>query len=173
MSLKRYSVYIETVPVAKPVLTDSLTFNNGHKYVQIDRDTGLLKSFRIDGKEYIKNGFSLTMFDDNPDPWAMGKDQLKRLGTNPESFCLSTAPSGVFSNMKSVQVIEDGEIYWTRYGRAMEYILGVDRHRPFDSPAARRLVERLSPRYLTHEFITEDRAMHADFLRRQIAALNQ
>jgi len=111
MSLKRYSVYIETVPVAKPVLTDSLTFNNGHKYVQIDRDTGLLKSFRIDGKEYIKNGFSLTMFDDNPDPWAMGKDQLKRLGTNPESFCLSTAPSGVFSNMRSVQVIEDGEIY--------------------------------------------------------------
>lgn len=111
MSLKRYSVYIETVPVAKPELTDSLIFDNGHKYVQIDKATGLLKSYRIDGTEYIRNGFRLTMFDDNPDPWAMGKDQLKRVGTDPEPFCLSAVPSGVFSNMKSIQVIEDGEIY--------------------------------------------------------------
>lgn len=111
MSLKRYSVYIETVPVAKPELTDSLIFDNGHKYVQIDKTTGLLKSYRIDGTEYIQNGFRLTMFDDNPDPWAMGKDQLKRVGTDPEPFCLSSKPSGVFDNMKSIQVIEDGEIY--------------------------------------------------------------
>ncbi len=68
--------------------------------------------------------------------------------------------------------LDRGGDYWTRYGHAMEYVLGVDRHRPFDTPAARRLLERLSPRYLTHEFITEDRAMHGDFLRRQIAALN-
>lgn len=111
MSLKRYSVYIETVPVAKPVLTDSLIFDNGRKYVEIDKATGLLKNYCINGKEYVKNGFSLTMFDDNPDPWAMGKDQLKRVGTNPEPFTLSPAPSGVFSNLKSIQVIEDGEIY--------------------------------------------------------------
>lgn len=111
MSLKRYSVYIETVPAAKPVLTDSLVFDNGHKYVEIDAHTGLLKSYRIDGTEYIQNGFSLTMFDDNPDPWAMGKDQLKRVGTDPEPFSLSATPSGVFSNLKSIQIIEDGEIY--------------------------------------------------------------
>lgn len=111
MQMKRYSVYVETVPVAKPKLTDSLVFDNGHKYVEIDKNTGLLKSYRIDGTEYIQNGFSLTMFDDNPDPWAMGKDQLKRVGTNPEPFSLSAAPSGVFSNMKGVQVIEDGDIY--------------------------------------------------------------
>lgn len=111
MSLKRYSVYIETVPVEKPVLTDSLVFDNGHKYVEIDKLTGLLKSYRIDGTEYIQNGFSLTMFDDNPDPWAMGKDQLKRVGTNPAPFSLSPAPSGVFHSMRSIQVIEDGDIY--------------------------------------------------------------
>ena len=111
LGMKRYSVYIETVPVAKPCLTDSLVFDNGHKYVEIDSNTGLLKSYRIAGKEYIQNGFSLTMFDDNPDPWAMGKDQLKHVGTNPEPFCLSASPSGVFSNMKRIQVIEDGEIY--------------------------------------------------------------
>jgi len=111
MSMKRYSVYIETVPVAKQNLTDTVIFDNGHKYVEIDKHTGLLKSYRIDGKEYVQNGFCLTMFDDNPDPWAMNKDQLKHVGTNPEPFTLSAAPSGVFSNMKSIQVIEDGDIY--------------------------------------------------------------
>lgn len=111
MSLKRYSVYVEMLPTTQQARTDALVFDNGHKYVEIDNATGLLKSYRIDGKEYIQNGFSLTMFDDNPDPWAMNADQLKRLGTNPESFCLSAVPSGVFSNMKSIQVIEDGDIY--------------------------------------------------------------
>lgn len=111
MSMKRYSVYVETVPATTPALTDSLVFDNGHKYVEIDKATGLLKSYRIDGKEYVQNGFSLTMFDDNPDPWAMGKDQLKRVGTNPEPFSLFSAPGGVFSNMRSIQVIEDGDIY--------------------------------------------------------------
>ena len=62
--------------------------------------------------------------------------------------------------------------YWTRFGHAMEYVLGVDRHRPFDSPAARRLVDRVAPGYLTHEFITETRADHEAFLRRQMAALD-
>ena len=61
--------------------------------------------------------------------------------------------------------------YRVRFGHAMEYVLGVDRHLPFDSPAARRLVDRVSPRFLTHEFITESRAEHEDFLRRQMAAL--
>ena len=111
MNMKRYSVYIETVPVVKQALTDSLIYDNGHKYVAIDTDTGLLKSFCLDGKEYLKQAFSLTMFDDNPDPWAMGKDQLERVGTNGEPFVLSISPSGVFQNMNSIQVIEDGDIY--------------------------------------------------------------
>lgn len=111
MSMKRYSVYTETVPVAKPQMTDSVIFDNGHKYVEIDKHTGLLRSYRIDDKEYVKNGFSLVAFDDNPDPWAMGKFQLERVGTNGQPFVLSENPSGVFEGMKSVQVIEDGDIY--------------------------------------------------------------
>lgn len=111
MSLKRYSVYIEKKPLDKPIFTDSFIYNNGHKYVEIDKNTGLLKSYFIDGTEYVKNGFSLTMFEDNPDPWAMGKSQLERLGTNGQPFSFSTSPSGVFEGMKSIQIIEDGEIY--------------------------------------------------------------
>jgi hypothetical protein len=33
------------------------------------------------------------------------------VGTNGEPFALSSTPSGVFQNMKNVQVIEDGDIY--------------------------------------------------------------
>ena len=63
--------------------------------------------------------------------------------------------------------LDAGGDYWTRFGHAMEYVLGVDRHLPFDSPAARRLLERVRPEYLTHEFITETRDQHAEALRRQ------
>lgn len=111
MSLKRYSVYVEKKPLDKPKFTDSFIYDNGHKYVEIDKHTGLLKSYRIDGTEYVKNGFALTMFDDNADPWAMVKEQQKRLGTNGQPFAFSDKPEGVFSGMKGIQIIEDGDIY--------------------------------------------------------------
>ena len=41
----------------------------------------------------------------------MGEDQLKRLGTNEQPFELSKNPCGVFERMKSIQIIEDGDIY--------------------------------------------------------------
>ena len=50
-------------------------------------------------------------FDDNADPWGMGEQQLLRMGKNEKAFLHSSEPSGVFKGMKSVQVIEDGEIY--------------------------------------------------------------
>lgn len=111
MSLKRYSVYVEKQPVVKSAVTDSIVFDDGHKYVEIDRGTGLLKSYRLNGKEYVKNAFALTMFNDDPDPWAMQKHQLKRLGTNGTPFSLSRVPHGVFDGMRSIQIIEDGDIY--------------------------------------------------------------
>lgn len=111
LSLKRYSVYIDKKPLDKPKFTDYFIYDNGHKYVEIDKHTGLLKSYRIDGKEYVKDGFSLTMFDDNADPWAMGSAQQKRLGTNGQPFSFSAKPGGVFNGMKGIQIIEDGDIY--------------------------------------------------------------
>jgi alpha-mannosidase len=41
----------------------------------------------------------------------MSNEQQKRLGTNEKAFTLSKNPSGVFKNMKSIQVIEDGDIF--------------------------------------------------------------
>lgn len=112
MSLKRFSIYIEKMPISKPELPESFVYSDNRKYVEIDRSTGLLKSYQLNGKEYVKDGFSLTVFDDNPDPWAMGKSQLTRLGTNAKPFSLCDNPDGVFSGMNPIQVIEDGDIYF-------------------------------------------------------------
>ena len=61
----------------------------------------------------MNNGFLPVIFDDNADPWAMGENQLDSLGTNPKPFLHSCKPSGVFKNLKSSEMIEDGPIIRT------------------------------------------------------------
>lgn len=111
MSLTRYSVYVDFQDSKKSNRVSEFVFDNGRKHVEIDEKTGLLKSYKIDGVEYISNGFSLCSFDDNSDPWGMGKNQLIRMGTNEKPFIPSANPSGVFKGMKTVQVVENGDIY--------------------------------------------------------------
>lgn len=111
MSVKRLSVYADFLPAENNKIKEEYIFDDGRRRVEIDPADGLLKSYSIDGTEYVKDGFCLTAFDDNPDPWAMGKRQKERLGTNPEKFALLKKPDGVFKNMRSVQVIENGDIY--------------------------------------------------------------
>ncbi|MBQ8374839.1 MAG: alpha-mannosidase [Clostridia bacterium] len=111
MKLSRYSVFAEFVEKKQEERTKDLLFDDGRKIVEIDGETGLLKRYAIDGVEYVKNGFLPVMFDDNPDPWAMKPFQLARLGDNESPFTLSQKPSGVFEGLRSIQVIEDGEIY--------------------------------------------------------------
>lgn len=48
------------------------------------------------------------MYDDTPDPWGMNEPFV---GHNPAELTLLEKPDGVFEGMKSVQIIEDGEIY--------------------------------------------------------------
>ena len=128
MSLARYSVYVSLEPTEKKAREECFVFDNGRKYVEIDKNTGLLKSYKIEGQEYLSDGFGLYSFDDNADPWGMGKNQLLRMGTNERAFALSREPRGVFEGMKSVQVIEDGDIY-----------LGVEAFFECDSTRARIL----------------------------------
>ncbi len=111
MSMSRYSVYIDFEPAAKKQIKAEFVFDNGRKYVEIDKNTGLLKSYRIDGKEHIGKGFGLVMADDNADPWAMGEFQLKGIGENEQYFALEQKPDGQFKGLESIQVIENGEIY--------------------------------------------------------------
>ena len=112
LQLSRYGVYITFEPKEKQEKTDSLVYNDGRKYVEIDGKTGLLKRYAIDGVEYVTDGFLPVMFDDNADPWGMGAHQMVTMGGEEQPFVLSEKPSGVFANMQSIQIIEDGDIYF-------------------------------------------------------------
>lgn len=111
MSLNRFSVYIDFIESKKLERKKEFVFESARKYVEIDESTGLLKSYKLDGVEYIGEGFGLCSFDDNSDPWGMDREQLKRLGTNEKPFILSKEPKGPFKTLKSVQVVENGDIY--------------------------------------------------------------
>lgn len=111
MKLARYSVYVDFKPKEKAEKKPSFIFDNGRKYVEIDKNTGLLKSYKLDGVEYLGDGFGLYSFEDNADPWGMSKEQLKRVGANERKFVPSLMPDGAFKGMKSVQVVENGNIY--------------------------------------------------------------
>ena len=112
-ALNRYSVYVRFEPPTEKQLSQNLVYNDGRKYVEIDGKTGLLKKYAVDGVTYAENAFSLVSFADNADPWGMGNFQLSRMGQGEEeAFTLSQIPTGVFEGMKSVQVVEDGDIYW-------------------------------------------------------------
>lgn len=110
LALNRFSVKIDFSPKEIKPNCDLFLYEDKFKKVEIDPLTGLLKNFSVDGKEYLHDGFLPVMFDDNADPWAMGEDQLDRLGTNPEPFLHCSKPGGVFENLKSAEMVEDGPI---------------------------------------------------------------
>ncbi len=114
MAISRYSVYTEFIPNIEEEKTQkegSIVFESEKAYVEISRKTGLVASYKLNGKEYLsEEGFYLAAYDDNADPWAMGAHQLNALGDNKKRFILSEKPSGVFEGMKSVQITEDGQL---------------------------------------------------------------
>lgn len=111
MSINRFRFDVEFVPAKEEKIEENYIVKDEHKYIEIDSKTGLLKSFCVDGKEYIHNAFQPVSFDDNADPWGMAKEQLNHLGTNPKNFVLCEKPQGVFGGLKSIEVIENGPIY--------------------------------------------------------------
>ena len=119
LSLTRFSIYVDVkdkkekkYESGKNIVADLPEIG---KYVEIDGKTGLLRSYRLWGKEYIGQNsggaFRPVFYQDNPDPWAMGNFQLSGMGTDPTPFLLMEHPDGPFEGMKSLQVIEDGDIY--------------------------------------------------------------
>ncbi|MBE6615039.1 MAG: alpha-mannosidase [Ruminococcaceae bacterium] len=119
LSLTRFSVYMDLQPKkvktyesGADVIVDLPAIG---KHVEIDGKTGLMRSFRIDGREYIdstKGGaFCPVFYKDNPDPWGMGHFQLTAMGADPVPFRLMEQPDGMFKGMQPIQVIEDGDVY--------------------------------------------------------------
>lgn len=117
MGLTRFSVYMEMKPKARKARAakENVIVDLPGKYVEISAETGLMISYKIDGKEYIdatKGGaFCPVFYEDNPDPWGMQAFQLTRMADHPVDFALMKTPDGPFTGMEAVQVIEDGELY--------------------------------------------------------------
>lgn len=61
--------------------------------------------------------------------------------------------------------------YSDRYGSMFMHAFAVDKHFPFTCPGVDKLIERISPEYLTFEFITSDCDQHRKYLSAQRQAL--
>lgn len=55
-----------------------------------------------------------------------------------------------------------------RFRLAMQRVLEIDRHEPFKDPGVRSLIRRLSPDFLTLEFLSENRTEHEAKIREQL-----
>ncbi len=115
LQISRFSIWEDGRYTAKQEAQKAdknIIISDNRKYVEIDRKTGLLVSYKIDGKEYLDGkAFELCFYDDCPDPWAMRNEYKEGWHKNPQPFILENTPAGIFKNMDSVQIIEDGEIY--------------------------------------------------------------
>lgn len=109
---------LESVPKVSYVPVNDFIFDNGKMQVVISKKTGLIKSLKIHGKQYLQSGaFGLKIYNDNEDPWAMSAAQNKRMGEYLDDFKLMTGSDSSYfsgdlkSDLESVRIIEDGEVF--------------------------------------------------------------
>ena len=85
---------------------------------------------------------------------------------------LNQSVTGEYAKSMMEDPPELGQTYRERSWKMFSHAYAVDKHRPFTAPGVRELImERIQPEYLTFEFITDDNAQHARFLREQREAL--
>lgn len=90
-----------------------ISVSNERMNVVINRDTGLIDLYEIDGKRYIENSGKIEVYKDNEDPWGMKVDSFKeyegsfKLMSDKEANDFTGYPEENFSN---VRVIEDGSV---------------------------------------------------------------
>ena len=63
--------------------------------------------------------------------------------------------------------------YSERMNQMFTYVFQVDLHKPFVCAGVQDLIDRISPQYLTFEFISAGREEHERMLLRQRRALNR
>lgn len=117
MSLNRFDCAFDTLPEKpKPACDGNDThfvFDSKGLHIEINKNTGLIDSYKKDGVQYLKDGsFSLDVYQDNYDPWGMlyssftDKIGSFRLATpkQAQEFCC------VDNEIAPVHVIESGSI---------------------------------------------------------------
>ena len=117
MAMERFDLFFEKMPVEKRAavpLSEPFTFDNDRMQVEIDPQTGLIRRYRVEGRDMAANGFgTLAVYADSVDPWGM---LIKRFGEQIGSFRLMTPEeTAVFAGVKAqalapVRIVEDGAV---------------------------------------------------------------
>ena len=110
MDIARFDLTSEAIP-AEPefsVPEGDIVVKDAYKTVRINRKTGLMDSYVVNGKEMLSGeAFQPIMYDDNADPWGW---YLEKIGENPCAFKLADCTKGPFRGMENVKVVEDGDV---------------------------------------------------------------
>lgn len=120
MSLNRFTCKLKTAAFPKRPIDacdekdGCFVFRNESMEVMINKTTGLIDRYRVNGVDYLERGSAeIAVYEDNEDPWAMMTDGFyNRLG----SFSLlSGEEANVFNGYPSetaenVRVIENGKV---------------------------------------------------------------
>ncbi len=126
---------MKSADIQKPQFEkDFVTVANDRMKVSINRKTGLIETYEVDGKQHIQNSGILEVYKDNEDPWGMRVDSFGdfegsfKLMSDEDANCFIGYPG---ENIANVRVVEDGEVRtkvqaFFEYGRnvaVVEYTL--------------------------------------------------
>ncbi len=93
---------------------EKFDFDNGEMQISFDKETGLIKSYSIGGKQYLnENSAKLIVAEDNEDPWGMGDIGFKNIIG--EFTLLSKETAAEFlghpeASVKPFKIVEDGDV---------------------------------------------------------------
>lgn len=98
-------------------------------------------------------------------------DNHNELCSRIKGIHLNQSLSGVYARHIAEHPPTMPSTYSERFGQMFEYVFKVDQHKPFVCNGVEELVKRISPDYLTFEFISNDLTEHCQLLAAQKRAL--
>jgi len=109
---------------------DFIAVENGRMKARINKKTGLIDLYEVDGKSYIAEGGEIEVYKDNEDPWGMTINSFKdyegsfRLMSDEDANAFSGYPEEM---IKNVRVVEDGDVRtkvqaFFEYGRSVAVV---------------------------------------------------
>lgn len=85
-----------------------IRFKDDFKEIEIDRASGLIRSYKAGGKELSRGKlFVPYLFDDIADPWGLG---LSEVGSNMRGFSLSDGSEDIFRGLEGCRITEEGDV---------------------------------------------------------------
>jgi alpha-mannosidase len=117
-TMHRFSFYLKAVKLDeyknRTQVQKGLIFENDTRKIEIDANTGFIKSYRVNGIDFIHDeAFSPVVMVDNADPWGQKVRNYRDLDGRFE--LLTSEESSLFAGinlttLEPVRIIEDGEI---------------------------------------------------------------